>query len=186
MEHNGWEVLDVLKTAKVGRELWMTLTATRFRTPNGIDIVPPGRLFDHASVPRLFANAVPPVKSCIAEPSLWHDEQYCKDTAFIERKLADIGLRELTISKSKSADGVDDEIAQLAYTAVRIGASKFYDKQYNYEKIVDVYLEFKGMTLAELQEKVMGYSTLEARLHNQDCVELWAGIDKSMKGEEHE
>ena len=153
---NEWKLLTPLTTVKIGRALWMTLIPHVYMTPKGEKTAPAGFLFDHASVPTFFSNIVPPVKSCIAEGSLPHDLGYCKDDSAEpeKRKYIDEGLRDVAINTAKMCEAYDDEeIANLAYMAVRAGARGFYKKQYNDEKIVDAYKPFKDMGIEALRDK---------------------------------
>lgn len=157
MECKKHSVITLLNTVKVGRKLWMT-TRPHFFLINGEQrVVDEGFLFDHASVPRTVSNIVPPVKSCIAEASLWHDAEYCKDSEWQDRKGADKALKYLTIAKGLSVGGKDKALANIAYIAVRAASNKFWNKQWNFEKMADVYDEYKGHSLAELQDLILGH-----------------------------
>jgi len=151
MSKKEWSVDSVLYTAKVGKALWMLTEPMLFTTPRGEDIVPRGFLFDHASVPRLFTSLVPPVKSAIAEPSVWHDWWYNKDSENLPRGYVDIGLRELI-----KANRGSNTLANAAYAAVLIGGKSSYNVIYYKEKIkTKAYPEYQNMSLEELQELIL-------------------------------
>jgi hypothetical protein len=125
-----WRVLTALQTIKIGKKLWIVRTPMIYETPEGQFVVPAGYLTDHASVPRVFTNIVPPVQSEVAEASVLHDWLYNKDSEDVPREFADLCLRELTIAKGGSTS-----LAYTAYTAVRLGGGSLYNKEYFKEKI---------------------------------------------------
>ncbi len=125
-----WAVLTALKTAKIGRKLWILLEPMVYYTPKGKFIVPAGFTTDHASVPRMFTSIVPPVQSELAEASILHDWFYSKDSEDVPREFADLCLRELTKIRGGST-----ALATAAWSAVRLGGRSFYNKEYMKEKI---------------------------------------------------
>ena len=143
-----YQVLTPLKTVKIGPALWMLLEPMKYRTPRGVFTVPAGYLTDHASVPRIFTSVVPPVKSTIAEASILHDWFYNKDSEDVPREFADECLRELIISQ-----GGSKSMAYAAWSAVRLGASRLYNKQYYIYKLnKEAYPMYRGMYMHVLRE----------------------------------
>ena len=137
-----WRVLTSLQTVKIGKKLWMLTAPMCYETHNGCFYVPAGYITDHASVPRVFTSIVPPVQSEIAEASILHDWFYNKDSRIVQRKFADLCLRELTIAR-----GGRKTMSYAAWLAVRIGGEGSYRKEFCREKIKrQAYPFFKHFT----------------------------------------
>lgn len=140
-----WEILSTLGTYKIGPRLWILSDDFIVNTPRGIFTVPRGYITDHASVPQLFWTIIPPVASALSEGSIIHDWFYTKESEDVPREFADLCLREIA-----RVNGAMKLTSGAAYRAVRLGASRLYNKSYSWDKLSKAYPRFRDMSPEEI------------------------------------
>lgn len=151
-----WELLTGLNTYKIGRQLWMCQVPHLYDSPQGLKIITAAFLFDHASVPRLFTFVCPPVKSCLGEASLPHDDGYGNSDETDDREEVDIGLREITLKTAEMApDHTDKFIAKAAYRAVRIGAGQYFNKEGYMDKFGMAYIPYQKIGFEATKKRLV-------------------------------